>query len=177
MRDLINKILNEDFNKVIDEDFNVIIEAFKTPIPVELKKTNYGYEGFFNIESNVYTITIEKTCDGECYLFKFNMNDSFDMVGDVRKAFSVIPTIKKVVEDFISEHRPNFFIFLKTDTSKSRERFYNEFSNELSKKWGYKLSIKQIPNSIVIYMLANNLNHDDYTNTLIYLSSRYGNII
>ncbi len=174
MKDLIKKILKEDFNHRIDNDFIVIEEALNTPIPVDLIKTNFGYEGTFKIENNNYVITIEKTCDGECYLFKFTMNNIYDMVGDVRKAFSVIPTIKKVVGEFISKNNPNLFIFLKTDTSESRERIYNEFSDEMSKKYDYKRSVKTIDN-VVVYFLTHDLTEKDYLDTIYFITSKYGN--
>lgn len=173
MENLIKEILKEDFNQRIDTDFVIIKEALNAPIPVDLIKTNFGYEGNFKIENNKYIITIEKTCDGECYLFKFTMNNSYNMVGDVRKAFSVIPTIKNVVEEFISKNNPNLFIFLKTDTVESRERIYNEFSDEISKKYDYKRSVKTIDN-VVVYFLAHDLNEKDYLDTLYFITSKYG---
>tara|TARA_R110000803_G_scaffold13218_10_gene37339 strand:+ start:3703 stop:4236 length:534 start_codon:yes stop_codon:yes gene_type:complete len=170
----IRQIIEEELYKKIDDDFRIISESLNNPIPVTLHKTSFGYSGEFVIEGNKYLITVEETVkNGSCFIFKFTMNDSFEMVGDVRKAFSVIPTIKKVVNDFIIEHKPTLFIFNKSDSSRGRERIYNEFSNEISKKYGYKRSIKTIGDN-VLYMLTNNLNGDDYTESLSYIIKKYG---
>lgn len=165
-----------DITEIIKDEINVINEALNNPIPVTLIKTDYGYKGEFTIEGNNYLITIESMVEGgSCFIFKFSMNYSFDLVGDIRKAFSVIPTIKKVVDDFIKEHKPTLFIFTKSDNSRGRERVYNEFSNEVSKKYDYKRTVKQVGDN-VLYMLAKNLTEDDYRQTMIYLITRYGEI-
>jgi tryptophanyl-tRNA synthetase len=85
----------------------------------------------------------------------------------------VIPTIKKVVDEFISKNNPNLFIFLKTDTSESRERIYNEFSDEMSKKYDYKRSVKTIDN-VVVYFLAHDLTEKDYLDTIYFITLKYG---
>lgn len=170
MKHLIKKMLKEDIESHLDG----IVEALNNPINVTLNKTDYGYEGNFDIDKNHYLITIEDMTENDCcFIFKFSMNNSFDLVNDVRKAFSVIPTIRNVVETFIETHKPKLFIFNKSDSSKGRERVYNEFSDELSKKYGYNRSVRSIDNN-VLYMLSNNLDKDNYLTSLEYLLKNYG---
>jgi hypothetical protein len=174
----IKQIIEEEISisEKLDKLGDLVLEGLSEPIPVSIGKTDFGYGGEFTIENNVYTITIEETTDGDsCFLFKFTMNNSYDMVGDVRKALQVIPTIRTVVEDFIMEHKPTIFMFVKTDTSKSRERVYNEFSIEMSDKYGYSRSVKSNTDT-VFYILGKDFTGDQYSDTVKFIINKYGEI-
>ena len=126
-----------NLSNVLNNMLDLVAEGLNQPLDVNLIKTDDGYTGKFEIEENVYMINIIETSEN-CFVFKFDRDGSYTMVNDVKKSFQVIPTIKKVAEDFILKYNPNMFSFFMTDGSKGRNKMYTTFMNEISKKYGYK---------------------------------------
>lgn len=172
----INKIIREEIslNDLINKTTDLIAEGLNNPIPVNLNKVGSNYEGEFNIDSNSYKIIIEETSPN-CYIFKFTKDDSYELVDDVKKAFQVIPTIRKVAENFIMENKPNMFSFFITDGSRGRDKMYPSFTNDISKKYNYEKNIKKYDDKIKSYILFNNKTTDEDFSSLIRNIDRYRN--
>jgi len=162
MRDLIRKILKEE----IDIYLKQISEGLNSPIDVALKKDGDDYEGEFNIDDTIYRITIINVGDNS-FLYKFTANNSYNLTNDIKKSFSVIPTIQNNVKYFIRSHNPRIFIFVKTDKSKSRERFYSEFTENTAIEFGYNYSIKNFDNMTFYVMFNDDVRDDEITSIIM----------
>ena len=57
------------------------------------------------------------------------------MTNDLKKAFSVIPTIKNAVFQVMDELDPEIFMFFAMDSSASRKKIYNSFCEELKENY------------------------------------------
>lgn len=156
-------------SEIIEETLNMVSEGLKSPIPVELRKVKTGYIGDFTIDNNHYRITINETSE-DCYVFKFTRDDSYELTSDIKKAFQVIPTINKVAEDFIIEHKPNLFSFFMVDGSNGRDKRYGLFVNEMSNKYGYQVNIKTYGEKSKSYILFNeNVSDNDFKSLIDYI--------
>lgn len=168
----IKQIIREEFNNFIDNTSKLIIEGLSEPIPVNLNKKNNGYIGGFNIEDNHYEITIEESSPN-CYVFKFTRDDSYELSNNIKKAFQVIPTIKKVAEDFIKQNKPNMFSFFLTDGSSGRDKMYSKFTKEISEKYNYSKNIKNYGDGLKTCILFNEYVKDEDFLTLIKFVDNY----
>jgi len=114
--------------KKFDEYMYGIQEALNIPISVIWKKTKTSWTGQFKIEENTYTIKIKNySSNKKHYLFKFDANGKFNLLNDIKKAYSTIPTIESAATEFIKIERPDVFIFCSTNDSKARNVFYDIF--------------------------------------------------
>jgi hypothetical protein len=143
-----------DIKKLIDETLKEINEGLNEPLNVPLKRTDNGYVGSFEVEGNKYLITFIETTD-DCFICDFTKDGDHNLVNDLKKAFTVIPTIEKSVTDFIDRHRPKLFVFTKIDGSVGRDKFYTNFIRDITQKFGYLGHVKH-KNKIKVYIL-----HDD----------------
>lgn len=159
---------------IIKKYLNGIFEGLNNPLPIILKKEEWGYGTEFDIGNRSYQVTIERTSEDDCcYLFKFSSDGSFELTNDIKNAFSVIPTIENIAKDFINNNKPNLFIFIKTDDSKGRDRMYREFTERTSLVYGYQYIIKQ-NNNLKLYILKNdNVTEDQLINSIEYILNNY----
>lgn len=118
----------------VDSYLDKIFEQFNEPVSIEWDKTSDTWSGIFSIEDNEYKIFIKNYSKLGNWLFKFSCNNSFDMVGDLKKAFTVLPTIKKAVTDFWNEVQPEVLFFFASDKYMSRKRFYDRFCLEFQRE-------------------------------------------
>ena len=162
MKVLIRKILREE----IDFYLKQISEGLNEPINVELIKDGDDYKGIFNVDEVIYDINIINVGDN-AFLYKFTANNSYNLTNDIKKAFSIIPTIQNNVKNFIINYSPRIFIFVKTDKSKSRDRFYSEFLENTSNEFGYNYDIKNFEN-ITFYCIYNDeVKNDEITSIIM----------
>lgn len=125
------KKLSEYFNNLESN----IKEGLNSPIDVSWVKSTDLWTGSFNIDSLPYEITIEKLSENQnVFLFKFSVNDSYEILNDVKKAFSTIPTIENSVNVFMSEVKPESLVFFALDESETRKRFYTNFCIRYTKE-------------------------------------------
>jgi hypothetical protein len=152
----------------IEEYFNNLEidlkEAMDNPLTIEWDKKDNEWVGTFSILENTnYVINIDNISKVQkIFLCKFTANGSYDMLNDVKKAFVTIPTIKRGVDDFINEIKPDAFIFFATDNSNSRKRFYTSFCVEYKNKGEYLF--KEIDlNKYYFYILYKpEIDNDDF---------------
>jgi hypothetical protein len=156
--------------KLIEETLNKIIEGLNEPIEVPLTKTDSGYEGTFKIEDKVYDTYFNETSEN-CYVFNFTRDGEHTLKHDIKKTFTVIPTITKLVTDFMQEHTPNLFVFTKTDGSRGRDKYYSHFSEKISKKYGYNYLKKTVDDISVFILHKEKTTKEDYNNMIIYLKN------
>lgn len=168
----IRQIIVEELHNKLDYYTTLISEGLKDPIPTTINKTINGYGGEFWIGKNLYTITIDETSE-QCYVFKFTRDDSHELTNDIKKAFQVIPTIEKVVEDFMQQHKPNMFSFFMTDGSSGRDKKYTSFINYVGDKYGYMKYIKKYDDKTKSYILFNEMVKDEDFQELIKYIDQY----
>mgnify|MGYP006318118129 CR=1 FL=1 len=151
-----------EFNSYFDNLFSNIQEGLNNPIPVNWEKSDDLWIGNFDIDTTNYEITIENISKKQSiFLFKFTANNSYELLSDVKKSFSTIPTIKKAAIDFISEKNPDAFLFFASDNSNSRKRFYTDFCTQYEQNSNY--NYRQFPLDIyVFYTLYKTLDDKDF---------------
>lgn len=120
----------------IESILSQVKEGMNSPLEVEWTKSSSEWKGTFKIENTIYKIDMinlsEKTGH---WLFKFSNNGNYEMTNDLKKAFSVIPTIKNAVFQVMDELDPEIFMFFAMDSSASRKKIYNSFCEELKENY------------------------------------------
>ena len=130
--------------EILHKNLNDLAEAFNTPIDVKWNKGK-NWVGEFEIDGGKYQVEITSHSDKEKhYLFKFTLDDKFDMINDVKKALTTIPTIKKAAIDFINEVKPNVLMFTALDKSRGRVKMYTSFCNDIKQSHGYEYMVKEM---------------------------------
>lgn len=110
-----------------------IMEGLSEPVDVNWEKNDNLWKGIFSINECDYEIIIKNFSKTQKhFLFKFTMNNSFDMANDLRKALSVIPTIENAATYFIEEVKPEAFIFTALDKSIGRKKMYSRYCEKIS---------------------------------------------
>lgn len=164
---------NDDLKKLVEVTVKKLLEGLAQSLNVELTQSGNNYFGEFLIEDKKYELTFESLSNKEKhYLFKFTSDGDYKLVNDIKKAFTTIPTIQKVSEDFIVEHNPQLFIFTKTDSSLGRDRFYVEFCSKIQQNYGYSYSKTQVED-VTIYILGKNFTKEEYFNTFNKIKELY----
>jgi hypothetical protein len=124
--------------KIFKDFVKNIMEGLSESLEIDWEKNKNIWNGFFNIEDRKYHIIIEKfSIKQEHWLFKFTANKSFELQNDLKKALTVIPTIEKAANDFITEIKPECFIFMANDKSEGRKKFYEKFAINIKDVYRY----------------------------------------
>jgi hypothetical protein len=109
-----------------------VVEGLNSPLEVIWDKTPNEWHGTFEIDDTKYIIEIINFSDCGHWLFKFRAEDTgFDLTNDIKKAFSVLPTIEKACIDFLTEISPEVFVFCASDKSSGRKKLYTVFSHKI----------------------------------------------
>lgn len=167
--------MNHSLDKLIKETVTQILEGLNSPIEVNLIKNSDGYYGDFYLEKNHYEIFVDSTSNKEKhYFFKFTCNGSYELVDNLKNAFSIIPTIQKVAYDIIEKEKPNLFVFTKIDSSMGRDRFYVEFCSRIKKEFGYSYVKKELE-GITVYILGKDFSKEEYDKTVEKIKQIYTN--
>ena len=126
-------------DKPYDEFLNSVNEGLNSPIPVKWTKEVNSWYGTFNIDEVKYEIFIQNKSDTQThFLFRFQADGKYDMLRDVKKAFSVIPTLEKAAMDFIEEVQPQAFMIYTVDESATQKMMYDRFCNRVRKQMKYE---------------------------------------
>ena len=151
-----------------EQDFlKKIFEGLNKPALISWNKKQNKWVGKFSIETIEYEIFIKNFSKKQRhFLFKFTADNSFNLKNDLKKAFTVIPTIDKAAENFIKETMPEAFLFCALDSSTSRKIFYDRFCNKIRRKYKYNYESK-ISGDYEFYILAQkNVDVNDLNNTI-----------
>lgn len=162
LQESIRKIIREEISSI----FNEINEGLNNPININLIKDGNDYVGNFIIDDVIYDINIINVGDNS-FLYKFTANGSYKLTNDIKKTFSVIPTIQNNVRNFLSEHDPRIFIFFKTDESKSRHRIYVEFINTISDEFNYNSLTKEYSDFTLYCLYNDEVDKDELKNVIM----------
>lgn len=120
--------------KQFKEYIRELSEALDNPVDVKWDKAENSWIGSFSIDETSYEITIKNYSTAEKhYLFKFTANKSYELVNDSRKALRVIPTIENAVNEFFDEVNPDALIFIASDVSEGRKKFYTRYCEKIQK--------------------------------------------
>ena len=145
---------NKHLTKTIDDFFKSINDGLNSPIPIEWVKDPNNWYGIFHIDDTKYEIFIKNKSDKEKhFLFELRANDKYDMVEDLKKAFTTIPTVEGAATDFIIEEKPEAFLFCALDDSASRKRKYDSFCIKIRKQFKYEY-LKRTYGICEFYILA-----------------------
>ena len=137
-------------------------EALNTPIQVDWIKTNYAWRGTFAIEKNIHEILILNFSKHGHWLFSFKCNDTYKLINDPRKVWSVIPTIDNAALDFVEETKPAVLFFSAKDDSTGRKKFYTKFCQDIENKFNYNFQSIKGTNNSNFYVLYSPIKHDNY---------------
>ena len=140
----------EEFS--IENIFKQIREGLNSPLEVSWIKSKNEWRGNFIIENNTYEIQILNFSDNGHWLFKFTANDKYELTNDIKKAYSVIPTIHKAAVDFVDEISPEAFIFCASDKSSSRKKIYTRFCEDMEKSHELYFHTERV-NHLMLFML------------------------
>lgn len=118
--------------KIIDR----VVEGLNSPLEINWNKNENFWKGSFNIDDINYLIEIENFSEKGHWLFKFRTEEkNYELINDIKKAFSTIPTIEKACIDFISEVKPEILVFSATDDSEGRKKLYTLFCHKIEKEF------------------------------------------
>ena len=143
--------------KDFDDFLNEISEGLNNPVNVSWEKSPSKWNGTFIVDDIPYKIVIKNHSDlGNFFSFKFERNGKFELVNDVKRAFSVIPTIEKAVDDFLEEVKPDMLIFTASDKSMMRKKMYDRYCSNASKKFKmfYETSIIEGTDTVVYKLIS-----------------------
>lgn len=144
-----------------------IFEGLNEPALILWNKRQNKWVGKFNIEKIKYEIFIKNFSKKEKhFLFKFTADKSFNLQNDLKKAFTVIPTIETAAENFIKEIMPEAFLFCALDNSTSRKIFYDRFCNKMRRKHKYNYENKMIGNYEFYILAQKNVDKNDLNNSV-----------
>ena len=123
-----------------------VVEGLNSPLEVEWKKDKDKWQGSFSIEEKPYEINIVNFSTDGHWLFKFSSNKSYALTNDLKKAFSVLPTIENAAIQFIEETNPDVLIFCAADNSEGRKKLYTIFSQNMCTKFKMMYYIETVGN-------------------------------
>lgn len=159
-----------NIKKLINETLKEINEGLNEPLDIPLKKVYNGYVGSFEVGENKYLITFVETSDG-CFMCDFTKDGDHNLVNDLKKAFTVIPTIEKSVTNFIKEHNPKLFVFTKIDGSIGRDKFYTKFITDITQNFGYMGHTKSTDKIKAYILYDDRMSKNDYEVMVEYLKN------
>ena len=158
----------------IDGYLNDIFEKFNPPLEVSWSKVSDEWSGTFDINENKYFIMIKNYSQSNGnWLFKFKGNDSFDLVGDIKKAYTVLPTIKKSIVDFMDEMDPEVLFFIAADESIGRKKIYDRFCVEFSKSRFLYYYTEQYKNTKFFILTKHDYDGVEFANTISKIRKEY----
>lgn len=153
--------------KSFDDLFDNITEALDQPLPVKWIKSPTNWVGIFDTTENEYNIVITKE-DYDVWKYKYYLKKEGKLSTKLTNlnydVYKVLSTINRSVYDFIDEVSPNGLIFGAENDSPTRVKFYSKFSNNCSKKYGYRLYTKAHGQSDVnptLYILYHKLSPEE----------------
>lgn len=159
--------------KLLNEMLSNFFEGLNNPLTISWTKNPKEWLGTFSIDNTNYEIKIKNFSEIEKhFLFKFTANNSFDLTNDVKKAFSVIPTIDEAATNFIKEEKPQAFMFCAIDESTTRKLFYDRFCHRIRKNFKYNYKKETVGNK-EFYILTNGANVSDLKQSLEKISNEY----
>jgi hypothetical protein len=130
----------DNFRSFLSKTF----EGLNEPIEVQWQKSKSSWRGNFLIDDANYSIkAVNFSSKQKHFLFKFDVDGSYELKNDLKKAFSVIPTVEKAAIDFITEINPEAFIFCANDSSSGRKKFYGNFSRKIAKEFKMEYSTEK----------------------------------
>lgn len=138
---------NNDFN--FDKSLNDLFEGFNTPTQIKWIDNKNKLIGLFIVNDKIYQITCEQK-NNDIWTYKFYLYDKDKNQLDVELTnfksgyMSVLSTIRVGMEYLIENKKVKSIIFGATDKSKGRKSLYQNFSEELSKKYDFNLSSNEI---------------------------------
>lgn len=141
--------------KDFDDFLNEISEGLNNPVPIVWEKTKDEWNGTFDIDEIPYKILVKNYSDnGKFFSFKFERNGNYNLANDVKRAFSVIPTIENAVNKFLEEMKPDMLVFTASDKSDMRKKMYSRYCDEASKKFKMSYEMTKIKETdTIIYKL------------------------
>ena len=159
----------------IDEYLNKVFEAFNPPLDIKWAKSQNEWIGIFIIDKNEYKINITNYSEKKGnWLFKFSSNGLFDLVGDIRKAFTVLPTVRKAIIDFMDKIDPEVLFFIAADESIGRKNIYSRFCVELSKSRFLNYYTEMHGNTEFFILTKHEYDGVEFVNTVLKVRREYG---
>jgi hypothetical protein len=155
------------------EDFSIakilsrVAEGLNEPLTIQWDKNKDIWNGSFSIDNKIYKIIIKNFSQSGHWLFKFTADDSFKLTNDVKKAFTVLPTIEKAAKDFIKEKDPEIFMFAALDKSIGRKKMYTKFSESISKEFNLGFYEKQSNDEKLFILHKNEYDGLEFSKTLV----------
>ena len=134
----------EKFNHFI----KLINEAFENPVEINWKLDNEKeFDGEFYVDDIKYIIECSEW-NNNIWSYKFSRIENgekiMDIVEDSVRKMRVLSTIRLGMSELIKHKKPSGLIINITDGSRGRDYLWGRFSKEISEKFNYQLTNKQI---------------------------------
>ena len=146
------------FIKKLEEYFDKLEESFNSDVEIKWVEKSNKLVGLFSVDEKIYQIDcIDR--ENNIWTYKFYLYDTKTNVMSPRLTnfntgkMSVLSTIRKGMCYLIENKNPESIIFGALDESEGRKKIYWSFSNELEKKYNYKLStnVKNGNQAFILY--------------------------
>jgi hypothetical protein len=131
--------------KRLEEYFDKLEESFNSDVEIKWIEKYQKMIGLFSVDEKVYQIDcVDRGNDiwtYKFYLYDPNMNKFLPDLTDFKTGkMSVLSTVRKGMCYLIESKNPKALIFGALDESEGRKKLYYRFSQEIVKRYGYKLS-------------------------------------
>src|SRR5208282_4557439 len=130
-----------------------IKELFDKPFPSQIiKKDQYDFESYFKIKKIGYLFHSSKHGSGKDSYWDISFSSHYkksddpdeipgeDTITGEGNAYFVFSTVAGILGQFIKIYHPNKFEFQAREPS--RQKLYKVFSDLISRKFGYKVTVK-----------------------------------
>ena len=151
------------------ELFKLTTEAGKDPKHITWNKKPTKWTGHFELENIPFEIVIavnndyKELCKSndsnestEIWEFKFYRDNKTAMPNDFKYPFKVSATIKKAMEDFLSQKKPNVIGFVGNKEDKGRVKMYEKYAKVYSSKFDYAINVNKDSDFYAFILYKNN---------------------
>ena len=151
-----------------------IFEAFEKSTEILWNKFPMHWKGHFKVQDTEYEIFAKNYSTKGQWLFKFTGNGSFDLIGDYKKAFIVLPTIEKAINELFIEKDPEVFIFLTVDDSRGRKNLYERFCKKIQAERNLNYQTEEYGDTKFYLLTKHEYDGMELNNTLSRIRKDYG---